>query len=241
MPPPPPSGAASRPRILVTRAEEVAGERWEDYADRIAEAGGEPVAIDQADWERDPSTPPCDGLLVTAGIDVDPARYGEERHPRVAETAPARDDFEAALIAGALERDLPLLAVCRGHQLLNVASGGSLLQHIEEREPHRARRGEDGAIDSGWHEVAVAPGSLLASALGEGPLRVNSRHHQAVTADRVAPGLAVAATALDGVVEALERRDRRWTLSVQWHPERPELAAESAALFAAFVAACRPA
>ena len=238
---PPPAASGPRPRILVTRAEEVAGERWEDYADRLAEAGAEAVALDQADWERDPSPPPCDGLLVTAGIDIDPARYGEERHPRVTETSPARDDFEAALLDGALARDLPVLAVCRGHQLFNVAAGGSLHQHLEEREPHRARRGEDGAIDSGWHDVEVVAGSLLAAVFGEGPLRVNSRHHQAVTPGRVAPGLAVAATAPDGVVEALERRDRRWALSVQWHPERPEAAAAQRPLFAAFVAACRPA
>lgn len=232
---------ADRPRILVTRAEEVMGERFDDYVDRLAETGAEPVPWDQAEWERDRALPACDGLLVTAGIDIDPARYGEAQSEYVRETAPDRDDFESAALADAFERDLPVLAICRGHQLFNVVAGGSLLQHIHEREPHRARRGEGDAIDSGWHDVAVEPGSLLASVFGDQTLRVNSRHHQAVTTDRVADGLTVAATTGDGVVEALERPDRRWALSVQWHPERDEVADAQRPLFEAFVAACREA
>ena len=233
--------AADRPRILITRAEEVMGERWGDYADRIAETGAEPVAYDQAEWERDGTLPAYDGLLVTAGVDIDPARYGEEQSEYVREIAPDRDDFETALLNDAFERDMPVLAICRGHQLFNVVAGGSLVQHIHEREPHRARRGEGDAIDSGWHEITVEPGSLLASVFGERTLRVNSRHHQAVTTDRVAEGLSVVATTGDGVVEALERPDRRWAVSVQWHPERDEMADDQRSLFDAFVAACREA
>ena len=233
--------AADRPRILITRAEEVMGERWDDYADRITETGAEAVAYDQAEWERDGTLPAYDGLLVTAGVDVDPTRYGEEQSEYVREVAPDRDDFETALLNDAFERDMPVLAICRGHQLFNVVAGGSLVQHIHEREPHRARRGEGDAIDSGWHEVTVEPGSLLASVFGERTLRVNSRHHQAVTTDRVAEGLSVVATTEDGVVEALERPDRRWAVSVQWHPERDEIVDDQRSLFDAFVAACREA
>ena len=232
---------SDRPRILVTRAEEVMGERFEDYTDRLEETGAEPVPYDQATWEGDRTLPAYDGVVVTAGIDIDPTRYGEEQSEYVREIAPDRDDFESAVLTDAFERDVPVLAICRGHQLFNVFAGGSLLQHIHEREPHRARRVEGDAIDSGWHDVTAAPGSLLHAVFGDRALRVNSRHHQAVTTDRVADGLNVVAATDDGIVEALERPDRRWAVSVQWHPERDEVADDQRPLFEAFVEACREA
>ena len=150
-----------------------------------------------------------------------------------------RDEFEVALVEAAYAAGRPLLGICRGHQLFNVARGGSLLQHLEQRDPHRARWNEKRtAIVSGWHEVEVLPGTPLAEAIGAGGVRTNSRHHQAVTAERVAPGLAIAATAADGVVEALVDRSQRWAVSVQWHPEMAEMEGRSDGLFAAFVAAC---
>ncbi|MFN8585347.1 MAG: gamma-glutamyl-gamma-aminobutyrate hydrolase family protein [Dehalococcoidia bacterium] len=229
-----------RPRILITRAEDVTGERWNDYADRVTAAGGEPVAADLADWTAGAEPPDYDGVIVTGGVDVDPARYGDPPSASLGPTNADRDAFEAALIQHALDHDRPILGICRGHQLFNVVHGGSLLQHIEEREPHRARRGEDGGIASGWHEVELTPGTVLAGILGHAPLRVNSRHHQAVTPDRLAPGLTVAATTEDGIIEALEDSSKRWALSVQWHPERAEMDGEpSRALFEAFVGACR--
>ncbi len=233
--------SSDRPRILVTRAEEVMGERFEDYTDRLAETGADPVPYDQGTWEGDRTLPAYDGVVVTAGIDIDPTRYGEEQSEYVREIAPDRDDFESAVLTDAFERDVPVLAICRGHQLFNVFAGGSLLQHIHEREPHRARRGEGDAIDSGWHDVTAEPGSLLHSVFGDRTLRVNSRHHQAVTTDRVADGLNVVAATDDGIVEALERPDRRWAVSVQWHPERDEVADDQRPLFEAFVEACREA
>jgi putative glutamine amidotransferase len=233
----------ARPRILITRAEDVTGERWNDYADRVTAAGGDPVAADLDGWAAgmDPRDD-YDGLIVTGGVDVDPARYAEPPSERLGPTNPDRDAFEAALIEHALDHDRPILGICRGHQLFNVVHGGALLQHIEERDPHRARRGEDGGIASGWHDVEVTPGTILAGILGDAPLRVNSRHHQAVTSDRLAPGLTIAATTEDGIVEALEDTSKRWAVSVQWHPERTEMDGEpSRALFAAFVEACRQA
>lgn len=231
-----------KPRIAITRAEEVTGERWEDYADRIREAGGEPLAVDLAEWRADAAPPEFDALIVTGGVDIDPAKYGEARSERVVDTNAHRDDFELALLRDALDRDVPVLGVCRGHQLFNVAHGGSLLQHLEEREPHRSRRAADGVgIDSGWHDVQVAPGTRLAEVVGGTAVHVNSRHHQAVTSDRVAPGLEVAATAPDGVVEALEDPSKRWAVSVQWHPERTEVAERFTALWADFVRAAREA
>ena len=232
---PPPS----RTRVLVSRAEDVTGERWDDYADRLREAGAEPIAIDLAGWIEGGAIPEADGLVVTAGVDVDPARYGEARSEYVHEVSPQRDDFETALIEAAIARGIPLLAICRGHQVFNVAHGGSLIQHLEEREPHRARRGEGDAIDSGWHDVTIEAGTRLNEVMGPGPHRVNSRHHQAVPPDGVAPGLVVAAATADGIVEALERPGDSWVVSVQWHPERPEMLPEAAPLFRAFVEACQ--
>lgn len=232
------SSAAARPRILITRAEDVTGERWADYADRVTAAGGEPIECALADWQPGGAVPPHAGLLLTGGVDIDPAVYGEARSERVIEVNRARDDFELALLRDSLARDVPLLAICRGHQLLNVARGGTLLQHIEEREPHRSRRGADGAIESGWHGVEVRPGTPLASALGALSVRTNSRHHQAVTLERVAPGLEVAATTADGIVEALVDPSQGWAVSVQWHPERAEHGTTFDGLFRAFVEAC---
>ncbi len=241
-----PPAARPRPRILISRAEEVLGERWEDYAEAIAAGGGDPRAIDLGvDIEQQP---PFDGLLLTAGVDLDPARYGQPRSDRVREIDTGRDAFEEALLARAYALDVPVFAVCRGHQLLNTWRGGALLQHLDQREPHRARRGADGeSIDSGWHDVIVTPNSLLArltAVTAGGTLRVNSRHHQAVVVDGVAPGLVATGATPDGVVEALEDPSRNWVLGVQWHPERPEMrdderyAAASRGLFAAFVTAC---
>ncbi len=232
-----------RPRILVTRAEAIAGERWQDYADAVQRAGAEALTGDSEAWQAGRPVPDHDGLMLTAGVDIDPARFGEARSERVRETDPRRDEFEVALIEAARDAGRPLLAICRGHQLFNVAAGGSLLQHLAAREPHRARRGADGeSIDSGWHAIEVTAETVLARALGiegGGSVRVNSRHHQAVTADRVAPGLVVAATTPDGVVEALVDPLQPWAVSVQWHPEMAESGDRFEGLWQAFVRACK--
>ena len=233
----------ARPRILITRAEAIPGERWDDYGDRVHDAGGDPLAADLASWTAGHATSPHDGLLLTAGVDIDPAHYGERRSERVQEVNPYRDAFEIPLLESALERDIPVFGICRGHQLFNVGHGGSLLQHLEQREPHRARRGADGeSIDSGWHDVQIVPGTLLARAIDEQAagttVRTNSRHHQAVTPERLGRGLVVAATAPGGVVEALVDPGQCWALSVQWHPEMEEAAAPFRPLFEAFVRAC---
>jgi putative glutamine amidotransferase len=235
---------SARPRILITRAEEVVGERWEDYADAVETAGGAAVPLDLDRFEDE--VPRFDGLVVTAGVDLDPSRYGQERSARVREINAERDRFEEAVIAAALSRERPLFCICRGHQIFNTSQGGSLIQHLEDREPHRARYGEDReTIESGWHDVTVAPGSLLARVSGEEMLRVNSRHHQAVPSDGVAADLVRVAWTPDGVVEALEAPGQGWALSVQWHPERSEMLADpalrsgSVALFEAFVEAAR--
>jgi putative glutamine amidotransferase len=240
----------ARPRILVTVEEDVVDGRWDDYsaayARAIEAAGGEAVPI----YFGRPSTEDFSafaGVVLIGGDDIDPARYGEAPHERVDPVPPARDSLDLSLARLALEERRPLLAICRGAQVLNVACGGSLLQHLEERLPHRGPAGSD---ESGWHGVSVTPDSLLARISGRASLRVNSRHHQAVTPERLAPGLVESGRTDEGgivVIEAFEAPDHPFALGVQWHPERtemlddPALRAGSTRLFEAFVAACREA
>ena len=221
-------------RVAVARWEHIPGERLENYWRRLREAGLEVL---------DHSSPGltlagAHALVLTGGIDVDPAIYGESPHPEVDDTNRARDEFELALLRDALERDLPVLAICRGHQLLNVALGGSLLQHIESRAH------EDVERVSAEHDVALVAGTRLHGVYGSERIHVNSRHHQAVTPERLARGLAVSATTGDGLVEGLESDAHTWVVSVQWHPERPDphipgFDADSRRLYEAFAAAVR--
>lgn len=155
------------------------------------------------------------GLVLTGGEDVEPARYGATPHAKLEETDPARDAAELALIAAARERRLPILAICRGIQILNVALGGTLYQDLPSERPGPvAHTGDDVR-----HTVRVEPESLLARTLGTRTVTINSRHHQAIR--DLAPGLRAVAWAKDGLIEAVEPIDPEapWTLAVQWHPE----------------------
>ena len=158
------------------------------------------------------------GLVLTGGEDVDPARYGEQRHEKVRSVNPARDATEAALVEEAKARGLPVLAICRGIQILNVALGGTLVQDISSQVKTDIGHDEDGPRDSRSHEISVEPGSLIAEAIGTEHLSVNSFHHQSVK--RVADGMRVTARSPDGVIEGIESTDKRWwVMAVQWHPE----------------------
>lgn len=169
------------------------------------------------------------GLLLTGGTDVDPKLYGENPHAETEPADRARDDREIALLEQALTRDLPVLCICRGMQLLNVQQGGTLIQHIESGT-HAAPDVDDA------HTLELRPGTKLASILGAELGTVNSRHHQAV--GPVAPGLIVAATdPADGIVEALEHPARRFLIGVQWHPEDQMHKLISQNLFRAFAQA----
>ena len=205
-------------------------ERTRHYHESIRQAGGEPLVVDRPDLPAEAS-----GLILTGGVDVNPERYDEPREEKTQRPNDKRDEQELALVAQALQRGIPVLGVCRGSQLLNVAVGGSLLQDIEG-DGHRA----DGDL-SKWHTVSLSgEGSILAGVYGEGrQMRVNSRHHQAVTPDRLSPKLTAVALSPDGFVEAFEAADGRWFVGVQWHPERPEMRPAADPLFEAFVAACR--
>jgi putative glutamine amidotransferase len=154
------------------------------------------------------------GLVLTGGTDVDPALYGETPAPETDPPDEERDRCEIALLDQAMDMDMPVLAICRGLQMLNVHHGGSLLQHLDSTDAHR-RRTPDKSEPA--HAVDIEPDSLLAQACGASQWQVNSRHHQAV--DRLGRNLRISARAADGVIEGLERLDKHFVLAVQWHPE----------------------
>lgn len=177
-----------------------------------------------------------DGLLLTGGGDLDPACYGQTtRHPTVSEINPARDETELLLSRWAAEQDVPLLGICRGQQVVNVALGGTLYQDIPAEIGTTVEHDTPGPLDHYAHEVRVAPGSRLAGLVGSTSLATNSRHHQAVR--EPAPGLAVTAHAPDGVIEALEKADARFIVTVQWHPENLRHDPATRALFRGLVEA----
>jgi putative glutamine amidotransferase len=159
-----------------------------------------------------------DGLVLAGGADIDPASYGEQPHPETLDTVPERDRFEIALVRAAIKRDLPVLGICRGMQLINVAYGGTLLQHLPERFGHHEHLRVPGTFDGADHDVELVEGSLAAQAAGETHHATKSHHHQGV--DRLGEGLQISGcSALDGLPEAIEIPSKRFVLGVQWHPE----------------------
>ncbi|MEV8632876.1 gamma-glutamyl-gamma-aminobutyrate hydrolase family protein [Streptosporangium sp. NPDC051023] len=197
-----------------------------NYVDHVARAGGQPVILPPV---GDPATAVerLDGLILAGGGDVDPARYGQAQHEQTGYVREFRDTAEFGLVRAALERGVPFLGVCRGLQVLNVALGGSLHQHLPDVVGGRDHAPAPGRY--GRMPVKPTPGSLTSEILGTGPAEVAHYHHQAV--DRVGAGLTVTATAEDGTVEAVELRDHPFALAVQWHPE----ADDESALFEALV------
>jgi putative glutamine amidotransferase len=159
-----------------------------------------------------------DGLMLAGGADIDPASYGQQRHTETVHTTPERDAFEIALTRAAIARDLPVLGICRGMQLLNVARGGTLLQHLPERFGHHEHRRVVGSFDGADHDVILSEGSLAARAAGQLLHATKSHHHQGV--DELGEGLRVSGlSTLDELPEAIELPGRRFVLGVQWHPE----------------------
>ena len=234
---------SSRPVIgLCTALEQARWSVWDQqamllprsYIDAVQQAGGVALMIPPDPYlqrEPDDVLDLLDGLILAGGADIDPGAYGEAPHAATLGTVPERDNFEIALARRALERDLPLLGICRGMQLINVACGGSLLQHLPERFGHHEHRRVPGSFDGADHDVRLADGSLAARVAGEAVHGTKSHHHQGI--DRLGEGLEVSGwSAIDDLAEAIERPDNRFALGVQWHPEADETSPLVAALVA---------
>jgi putative glutamine amidotransferase len=192
-----------------------------NYVDAVQTAGGLAMILapDPVD-ERDPDAvlDLVDGVMLCGGVDLDPARYGAEREPQTDPAIPDRDGFELALAARAMERDVPMLGICRGMQVINVAGGGTLTQHLPDDVGHEDHRKVLGTFDGADHDVRLAEGSLAARAAGETHHATKSHHHQGIA--RVGRPFTVTGWSdLDELPEAIEVESNRFTLGVQWHPE----------------------
>ena len=225
-----------KPTIGITRCSSL-----DDYVASVEQSGGR-VRILEVTESPKKVLAEIHGLLLTGGGDVDPVFYGEDRDPSIQDAEPGRDEFEIDLARRATEANVPVLAICRGAQVLNVSAGGSLVQDIPAAIttdlPHTISQPKNQIA----HDVAVAPGSHLERALGSAvtqarTCRVNSRHHQSVA--RIGRSLTASATAPDGVVEAIESASAEFCIGVQWHPENFWRTGEFRSLFDAFVSAAQ--
>ncbi|GAA1557492.1 gamma-glutamyl-gamma-aminobutyrate hydrolase family protein [Kribbella sancticallisti] len=231
------SSDSRRPRIgITTYLEPTIWGVWERdasllprvYLDAVAAAGGVPLLLPPVG--TDPAVLDIlDGLIIAGGCDVDPGSYGAAAHPETVDTRPGRDEHEAILIRAALDQDVPLLAICRGLQMLNVTLGGTLQQHLPDAVGHDEHRPSPAVF--GQTDVKVEPDTLTGKLFGD-RTTVHCYHHQAIAV--VAPGLQVTARAGDGTVEAAEVAGHDFALGVQWHPEEDP---EDLRLFTALVAA----
>ncbi len=210
---------------------------YHTYVEAVRRAGAIPVIVPPQPENAEELMRDLDGFLLAGGEDCDPAAYHEERHPRVEETMdPRRQANDLALAEAARKQNVPMLGICLGMQVMNVAAGGTLMQDIPsqyETEIEHASEPED----RGRHDVIIEKGTHLASVLPALELNVNSSHHQAVR--KVGQGLRVTALAPDGIVEGLEDPKHPFYLGVQWHPEDMTGEPSASALFAAFIEAAR--
>jgi len=224
------------PVIGVTRCS-----RLDDYLASIERSGAQPRVLEVSESPR-AILQAIDGVLLTGGGDVDPALYGEARHDSVEDAEPGRDEFEIDLARRAMDHDFPILAICRGAQVLNVAAGGTLVQDIPTAVTTDLAHSLNEPKDSIAHEIRIANESRLHAALGAAvdsscACRVNSRHHQSV--GTLGRDVVASATAADGVIEGIEVPYRTFCVGVQWHPENFWRTGEFKPLFDAFVAAAR--
>jgi putative glutamine amidotransferase len=187
------------------------------YVQAVERAGGRPVLVPPSQEGVGETLDALDGLIFSGGSDLDPETYGAEAHPETSGVVPHRDDAELGLLSAALERDMPVLAICRGSQVLNVALGGDLIQHLPDVVGDEKHKHTPGAFAD--HDVDVEPGTRLGSLLGD-RAPVKSHHHQGF--GRLGKGLVEGARAEDGAIEAVEDPSRRFALGVLWHPEAGE-------------------
>jgi putative glutamine amidotransferase len=198
-----------------------------DYVNAVEAAGGRALLVPPSEDGVEETLEALDGIVFTGGADIDPGEYGEEAHPETFGVRRDRDSSELALMRGALDRDMPVLGICRGIQVLNVVSGGDLHQHLPEVVGHERHKHDPPGVFID-HEVSIEPGTKLAALLG-GAHGVKSHHHQGLR--QLGAGLVEAARADDGTVEAIEDPSHRFALGVLWHPE----AGENMRLFEALV------
>ncbi|GAB6158463.1 gamma-glutamyl-gamma-aminobutyrate hydrolase family protein [Desulfotomaculum varum] len=206
------------------------------YVEAVQAAGGVPMVLPciLAEDQAEEILAAVNGLLLSGGVDVDPLLFGEQPHPLMGDICPARDRFELALTRLALARDLPVLAICRGIQLLNVAAGGTLWQDVSLAVQQPLKHDQQAPRWYGTHTIQIQAGSRLAAAWGHSAV-VNSFHHQAV--NRVAEGFQVTARSADGIVEGLESNRHTYVVGVQCHPECMYQDTRILALFESFVQA----
>ena len=196
--------------------------KMEDYLESVRRAGGEPVEVVVGGESPEQVLARVDGLVLTGGGDVDPKLYGEARHDTFQPAEDGRDDFEIALARAAIANGIPLLAICRGMQVLNVAMGGTLVQDIPSQVPgalpHAVPQPRAGSAHEVWISKESKLAALLADHMEDGETcHVNSRHHQSVK--QAAKGFEITATSPDGVIEAMEKPEAPFCVAVQWHPE----------------------
>jgi putative glutamine amidotransferase len=209
-----------------------------NYVEKTAQAGGLPILLPHEPELAQHYLDRIDGLIVTGGaFDVDPALFGAQTRHATVTLKERRTAFELAIVRGAVERDMPLLGICGGQQLINVALGGTLIQHIPDEVAHPLAHEQPNPRTEPGHDVVLAEGTQLRRIAGAACIPVNSAHHQAVK--DVAPGLIADAVARDGVIEGIEHPGKKFLIGVQWHPEYAISPADTA-LYDAFIAACRP-
>jgi putative glutamine amidotransferase len=206
------------------------------YVEAVRRAGAIPVLIPPQPENAEELMRELDGFLLAGGDDCDPAMYGEERHHTVEPMDPRRQANDLALAEAARKHEVPMLGICLGLQVMNVAAGGTLIQDIDAQHDTEIRHASE-PEDRGRHDVIIEKGTHLASVLPAVELNVNSSHHQAIR--RVGRGLRVTALAPDGIVEGLEDPKHPFYLGVQWHPEDMTGDGSASALFAAFIEAAR--
>lgn len=206
------------------------------YVDVIGKAGGIPILVPCLDNEdiRGEYVKRVDGFLLTGGDDYPPEAYHEDRRPETKVCHERRYTADLRLAKLVLAKGMPVLGICGGLQLINIVSGGKLIQHLETAESHRARS----HTEDGEHHINIVPGTILARVFASTRIPVNSAHHQAVAPQHLESKLRVTAQADDGVIEAIESVERRFLVGVQWHPERIADAKHQKRLFGAFVRAC---
>ena len=209
----------------------------ENYVDAISRAGGLPIALPHNDKQIAKYMHLIDGLLLTGGaFDIDPNLFGQSKHNSIVTLKSQRTTFELSAARTALENDIPLLGICGGEQLINVALGGSLIQHIPDKVPNALEHEQLNPRDRPGHSVNIVSGTLLHNIVGLDEIRVNSAHHQAV--EIVGPTGIVNAYAPDGIIEGIEEPGHRFCLGVQWHPEF-HISSGDIKIFDAFVTACQ--